>query len=92
MLKERIEQGDYEVDPVAVADAILRRIELTRPARGRRLRTSARIPTARAPASTNATPGVSLDDEADPRQSPSRLRGRAFSSRRARAGTQTHSS
>ena len=45
-LKEQIEQGEYEVDPVAVADAMLRR--LTRPrAVAPALRTSARTRTAR---------------------------------------------
>ncbi len=46
MLKERIDSGDYEVDPVAVADAILRRMRGLPEAA---LRRSARIPKARAP-------------------------------------------
>ncbi len=57
-IKEQIERGQYQVDPGAVADAILRRLGQGWPLLDARRAptTSARIRTARPPDSPNRTP------------------------------------
>lgn len=59
MIKERINRGDYRVDPQAVADAILRRIELNWDWAERELDnpyTTCSYPESSAPASTKESP------------------------------------
>jgi hypothetical protein len=90
-LKEQIEKGEYEVDPVAVADAMLRRLRgLAQPG----AQNECSKPESSPSASTKATPGSPSTTKPTHVRSASRMRGaRAFSSFSAlRAGTQTHSS
>ena len=91
MLKERIASGDYEVDPVAVADAIMRRMRGLPEAAPQK---ECSYPESSSSPSVNTTPGVPSTTKPTHVSSPSRLRGpRGFSSFSAlRAGTQTHSS
>jgi hypothetical protein len=90
-LKEQIEKGEYEVDPVAVADAMLRRLRgLAQPG----AQNECSNPESSPSASTNATPGSPSTTKPTHVRSASRLRGpRAFSRiAAARPGTQAHSS
>jgi len=85
-LKEQIEKGEYQVDPAAVADAMLRRL------RGLD-QNECSNPDNSPSASTNTTPGSPSTTKPTHVRSP-RLRGpRGFSSFSAlRAGTQAHNS
>jgi hypothetical protein len=90
-LKQQIENGEYQVDPVAVADAMLRRLRgLAQPS----AQNECSYPDSSPSASVNTTPvGPSTTKPTHVRTAP-RLRGpRALSSIVAvRAGTQAHSS
>ena len=89
-LKEQIEKGEYRVDPVAVADAMLRRLLGTTELSAQN---ECSNPDSSPSASTNTTPGSPSTTKPTHVRSP-RLRGpRGFSSFSAlRAGTQAHSS
>jgi hypothetical protein len=50
VLKQQIEKGEYQVDPSAVADAMLRRLRAF-------AQSACSYPTSGSSASTNATPG-----------------------------------
>ncbi len=77
VLKQQIEQGEYQIDPSAVADAMLRRLRAF-------AQSACSYPASGSSTSTNATPGS--PSTTDPTQV-------AFVSLFAlRAGTQTHSS
>jgi len=88
-LKERIANGDYEVDPVAVADAMLRRLRGTTDGMAQN---ECSYPDSSTSPSAKTSPGVPSTTK--PSHVSSRLRcPRAFSSFSAlRAGTQAHSS
>lgn len=89
-LKEQIERGEYQIDPVAVADAMLRRLRgLAAPS----VQNECSYPDSSTSPSVKATPGAPSTTKPT-HLSPSRRRGpRAFSSFSAlRAGTQAHNS
>ncbi len=90
-LKQQIEKGEYQVDPVAVADAMLRRL---RGVAASVAQNECSYPESSPSASTKATPGSPSTTKPTHVSSAPRLRGpRAFSSFSAlRAGTQAHSS
>ena len=90
-LKEQIEKGEYQVDPVAVADAMLRRLRgLTE----FRAQNECSKPDSSPSPSVNTAPGAPSTTKPTHIRSVARLRGpRSLSSVIAvRAGTQTHSS
>ena len=90
-LKEQIERGEYQIDPVAVADAMLRRLRgLAAPS----AQNECSYPESSPSASTKATPGSPSTTKPTHVRSAPRLRGpRAFSSiAAARSGTQAHNS
>jgi hypothetical protein len=92
-LKQQIENGEYQVDPVAVADAMLRRLRgLAEPSAQNECSYPDSSPSASA--SANTTPGGPSTTKPTHVRSVPRLRGpRALSSIAAvRAGTQAHNS
>ena len=90
-LKQEIENGEYQVDPVAVADAMLRRL---RRLPERNAQNECSNPDSSPSASVNTTPGGPSTTKPTHVRSVPRLRGpRAFSSIAVvRAGTQAHNS
>jgi hypothetical protein len=94
-LKQQIEKGEYQVDPVAVADAMLRRLREREEQREQGFaQNECSYPDSSPSASVNTTPGGPSTTKPTHVRSVPRLRGpRAISSIAAvRAGTQAHSS
>lgn len=94
-LKEQIEKGEYQVDPAAVADAMLRRLRVRREAREcKPAQNECSYPESSPSASVNTTPGGPSTIDPIHVRSVSRRRGpRAFSNSAAvGAGMQAHSS
>jgi Anti-sigma-28 factor, FlgM len=93
-LKQRIEQGDYVVDPTAVADAIVRRLRELAQAR-LRAQNECSYPASSSVASTNeiaAAPSTTSPTRVRPAPFRRALAGVVSSVFHASAGTQTHSS
>jgi len=88
-LKEQIEKGEYQVNPVAVADAMLRRLHALQEAQK-----ECSYPCSGPSASVNTTPPEpSMTEPIQVSRAPRRRGPRAFSSIFAfRAGTHAHSS
>jgi Anti-sigma-28 factor, FlgM len=88
-LKAQIEKGEYQVDPVAVADAMLRRLQAHREAQN-----ECSYPDSASPESLKMTPPEpSTTDPIHVSRAPRLRRPRALSSIFAlRAGTHAHSS
>lgn len=88
-LREQIEKGEYKVDPTAVADAMLRRLQAVREAQK-----ECSYPESEPPASVNMTPPEpSTTDPIHVSRRSGLRRSRRLSSIFAfRAGTHAHSS